>query len=114
MLKPEDVPFLPLLRQVYWINGLILWSGDREANRPVVIVELPAYERGMIKVVKRTSDLRAPGVQDPPRPELGLRKPGVFTQLGNVEPQLWTPRNTELTGVLPQDVFELLLDRFLS
>jgi hypothetical protein len=97
----DDVPFLPSIRQVYWINALIIFTGDREPNRPVVVGEVPALPHGMIRVVTRTSNTRAPGIPHDAAPELNLDKPGVFTRLAVVEQKLWTPRNVTLAGMLP-------------
>ena len=37
---PEDIPFLPVAGELYWVRTVILWSGDNKPTRPVVVIVL--------------------------------------------------------------------------
>jgi hypothetical protein len=105
LLGPEDTPFLPGEGELYWVQTIILWSGDRKPTRPVVVIEAPMTSLGRIQVVTRTTDVSRRGVRHEAMPEAGLTKCGVFADLGSTEATLWTPRNARKLGSLPPSVF---------
>ncbi len=107
-----DDPFVPLVGELYWVNTQILWSGDREPTRPLVVIEVPSEGLGRIAVVTRTSDTTRKGVSHDPVPELGLNRPGVFADFGSTESVLWTPRNVRRLGVLESEILAKVMERF--
>lgn len=109
---PLDEPFLPGLGTLYWAHTIILWSGDRKLTRPVVVIEVPKDRFGRVMVVTRTSDTTRKGVQHDAMPGIGLSKPGVFVRLASTEASLWTPRNVQPLGALPDEVFAAVMGRF--
>lgn len=109
---PQDTPFLPVEGELYWVQTIILWSGDRKPTRPVVVIEVPKTIRGRVQVVTRTTDMSRLGVRHEAMPAAGLTKCGVFADLGSTEATLWTPRNALNLGVLPSPVFCRVRERF--
>jgi len=77
-----------------------------------VVIEVPASVEGRITVVTRTSQPVKKGIPHDPMPEIGLRKPGVFANLGSAPAVLWTPRNVQHLGRLPEDVLSRVIERF--
>lgn len=60
------------------VNTRLLSGTDPKARRPAVVVALPAYGLTDARLLTRTSDITARGVQHPANRDLGLTKPGVF------------------------------------
>jgi hypothetical protein len=114
--EPGD-PFLPDVRELYLISTAVFTFGftDPAADRRAVVITRPvtAGSNGVIQVVTRTSDVRAPGVRHPADLSLRCEKDGVFSDLGSVEQQLWTPENVERLGVLPEPFWAAIEGRFL-
>jgi mRNA-degrading endonuclease toxin of MazEF toxin-antitoxin module len=108
----QSTPFLPVEGELYWVQTIILWSGDRKATRPVVVIATPATTLGRVQVVTRTTDLSRKGVPHEAMPEAGLTKCGVFADLRSSEATLWTPQNARKLGVLPSPVFYKVQERF--
>jgi hypothetical protein len=108
----EDIPFLPVAGELYWVRTVILWSGDKKATRPVVVIEVPTTNLGRVAVVTRTTDIKRRGVPHEAMPEIGLTKCGVFADFRSAEATLWTPRNARRLGILPSPVFSQVLERF--
>src|SRR5437762_1175659 len=111
-VDPLDEPFRPVPGDLYWVNTIITWSGDRKPTRPAVVIEAPVQGIGRIMMVSRTSDTTRKGVHHDAMPEIGLNKPGVFRTLTSTEASLWTPRNVQRLGALPADVFNEIMKRY--
>jgi hypothetical protein len=109
---PQDVPFLPLIGEVYRIRTIICQPPDRHDTRPVVVVASPTGLTGRITMVTRTSDTKAPGVPHARSKPLDLSADGVFCRLRSVEAQLWTPRNVTRLGPLEPAVLAAVVERF--
>ncbi|MGH3305987.1 MAG: hypothetical protein ACRDOK_30885 [Streptosporangiaceae bacterium] len=112
LADPEDVPFLPVEAEVYWVRTMILWSADKKPTRPVVVIEAPPTSLGRVLVVTRTTDVKRRGVPHDAMPEIGLSRCGVFADFGSAEATLWTRRNARRLGILPASVFRQVLERF--
>jgi hypothetical protein len=112
MVDPLDEPFRPEVGGLYWVDTVIIWSGDRKPSRPVVVLEVPPRGIGRILMVTRTSDVARTGVYHEAMPEIGLNKPGVFGNLASAEASLWTRRNVEYLGALPSATFDKIMSRY--
>ena len=108
----EDVPFIPDIQVVYWVDTAILASGDREDQRPVVVLSVPPTTSGTIRVATRSSSEQW-GIPHPRSVELGLSKNGWFSRRANVLGELWTLENVRSTGVLDDETFAAVCARFL-
>jgi hypothetical protein len=108
----EDVPFIPEIQVVYWVDTCILLPGDPEAQRPVVVMAVPRTTAGTIRVASRSSSERW-GIPHPRSPELGLSKNGWFSRRANILGELWTLSNVRSTGTLDDQTFEAVCARFL-
>lgn len=107
-------PFLPEVGELYLINTLVYSVGDDPAaDRPVVVLCVPPNpaSRSPIQVVTRTSQV-AKGIRHPADRKLGLDRDGTFSDLANIELQLWTPKNVLKLGVLPEPYLSLVIRRF--
>lgn len=51
----EEVPFVPEVQIVYWVDTAILPPGDPEPQRPVVVVAAPATTAGTVRLATRSS-----------------------------------------------------------
>jgi mRNA-degrading endonuclease toxin of MazEF toxin-antitoxin module len=111
MGDPLDVPFLPAVGDLYWVETIIFWSGDWKPTRPVVVLESPSNRFGRIIMVTRTSDTARKGVFHDAMPEIGLSRPGVFRNLVSAAASVWTPRNVRRLGQLPAATFDKIMDR---
>jgi len=109
---PLDEPFLPTIGDLYWVQTIILWSGDKKSRRPVVVIEAPRDRFGRVFMVTRTSDTTRKGVPHEAMPGIGLSKPGVFVRFASAEASLWTPRNVQRLAPLPADVLAKVMGRF--
>ena len=107
----QEEPFIPDVQMVYWVDTTILPPGDPEAERPAVVVSVPAATTGTVQVVTRSSTDPF-GVPHPRNPELGLNKPGRFSRLQPVQCQLWTPSTVRSTGLLDAGTFQAIMGRF--
>jgi mRNA-degrading endonuclease toxin of MazEF toxin-antitoxin module len=112
LADPEDVPFLPVEAELYWVRTVILWSADKKPTRPVVVIEAPATSLGRVLVVTRTTNIKRRGVHHEAMPEVGLTSCGILADFGSAEATLWTPRNARRLGILPSPVFSRVLERF--
>lgn len=107
-------PFLPELGELYLVNTIIYsFSPDPAADRPAVVLTVaPAsVPHRPIQLVTRTSQ-RVRGVAHPADTSLKCDRDGVFSDLVSVEPQLWTPKNVEYLGVLPEPFWSNVVGRF--
>lgn len=112
--NPLDVPFLPLLGQLFWAKTIMFQPADKKPERPVLVVRAPRDAGDRIAVVVRTSHVSQDGVEHPADPRLGLNKPGMFVHLKSTEAQLWTPRNARLCGDVDADVVRAVLARWVD
>ena len=108
----EDVPFIPDIQVVYWVDTALLPSGDPEAQRPVVVMAVPSSTTGTIRVATRSSSERW-GIPHPRAEELGLNKDGWFSRRANIIGELWTMANVRSTGLLDDETFAAVCARFL-
>jgi hypothetical protein len=108
----EDVPFIPDIQVVYWVDTAILSSDDPEERRPVVVMAVPPTTSGTIRVATRSSTERW-GIPHPRSEELGLSKDGWFSRRANVIGELWTLENVNSTGMLDDETFTDVCARFL-
>lgn len=108
----EDVPFIPDIQVVYWVDTTLLPPGDPEAQRPVVVMAVPATTTGTIRVATRSSTERW-GIPHPRSEELGLNKDGCFSRRANILCELWTLSNVRSIGTLDDDTFAAVCARFL-
>jgi hypothetical protein len=109
-------PFLPKVGELYLITTTIFTLRyDPGASRPAVVIVVPAElgSRFPIEVVTRTSQ-KVPGVSHPADRKLSshLDKDGVFSDLTQIEQQLWRPENVTLLGELPEPYLSSVLGRF--
>lgn len=111
----STVPFVPLVGELYLISTAVFTFGftDPAADRRAVVISVAAGTGGVIQVVTRTSDLEAPGVRHPKDMSLGCDRDGVFSDLGSVERQFWTPVNVKPLGVLPDPFLADVKARYL-
>lgn len=111
----SDEPFLPKLGELYLVSTIIYTFGydDPAADRPAVVISVAPEQvsHRPIRLVTRTSQ-QVPGVAHPADRSLNLDRNGVFSDLASVEQQLWTPRNVELLGILPEPFLSKVLERF--
>lgn len=107
----EDVPFIPEVQVVYWVDTAILPPGDPEDQRPVVVMSVPETTAGTVRVATRSSSERW-GIPHPRSPELGLSKDGWFSRRASILCELWTLSNVRSTGVLDDDTFAAVCARF--
>ena len=96
----DGEPYLPDVGEVYQILTLIKFSFDPKAERPCVVVGVPAAAHQRITIVCRTSDTDVQGVSHPADPDLEMNLNGVFAGLDSVEQQLWTSANVRYLGRL--------------
>jgi hypothetical protein len=108
----EDVPFIPDVQVVYWVDTTLLPPGDPEEQRPVVVMAVPTTTTGTIRVATRSSSEQW-GIPHPRSETLGLNKDGWFSRRANILGELWTLRNVRSTGVLDEDTFTAICARFL-
>jgi hypothetical protein len=108
----EDVPFIPDVQVVYWVNTAILPAGDPEDQRPVVVMEVPATTTGTIRVATRSSSEQW-GIPHARSEALGLSKDGWFSRRANILCELWTLGNVRSTGTLDDETFAAVCARFL-
>ncbi len=108
----EDVPFIPDIQVVYWVDTAILPPGDSEDQRPVVVMAVPDSTTGTIRVATRSSTERW-GIPHPRSEVLGLRKDGWFSRRANILCELWTLQNVRSTGILDDQTFAAVCARFL-
>ena len=108
----SDEPFVPKLGELYRVSTII-YGYDPAADRPAVVISVASDQvlRRPIRLVTRTSK-HSPGVAHPADGSLGLDRDGVFSDLVSVEQQMWTPRNVERLGVLPEPFLSEVLERF--
>jgi len=109
-------PFLPKVGELYLITTTIFTLRyDPGASRPAVVIVVPAEagSRFPIEVVTRTSQ-KVPGVAHPADRKLSshLDKDGVFSDLTQIEQQLWRPENVMRLGELPEPYLSSVLGRF--
>jgi hypothetical protein len=109
---PLDIPFLPLVGDVYRVRTIIVQPPDKHDTRPYVVVASPANMRGRISLVCRTSDTSADGIGHERDRRLSLTKDGVFNRLRSTEAQLWTPRNVTRLGPLERYLVDRIIERF--
>ena len=109
---PVDIPFLPVVGDLYRVRTIIVQPPDKHDTRPFVVVASPANLLGRISLVCRTSDTSADGISHARDRRLGLTKDGVFNRLRSTEAQLWTPRNVTRLGPLERQLMEQVVARF--
>jgi hypothetical protein len=107
-----DVPFIPDIQVVYWIDTSILPAGDPESQRPVVVMAVPTTTNGTIRVATRSSTERN-GIPHSRSDALGLSKDGWFSRRANILGELWTLSNVISTGELDDETFAAVCARFL-
>lgn len=108
----EEVPFIPDIQVVYWVDTVLLPPGDPEAQRPVVVMAVPDTTTGTIRVATRSSSEQW-GIPHPRAEGLGLNKDGWFSRRANILGELWTLKNVRSTGILDDDTFAAVCARFL-
>lgn len=108
----EEVPFIPDIQVVYWVDTALLPPGDPEAQRPVVVMAVPETTTGTIRVATRSSSEQW-GIPHPRSEALGLNKKGWFSRRANILGELWTLKNVSSTGILDDDTFAAVCARFL-
>jgi hypothetical protein len=108
----EDVPFIPDIQVVYWVDTAILPCGDPEDQRPVVVMAVPASTTGTVRVATRSSTERW-GIPHARSGALGLGKDGWFSRRANIQCELWTLGNVRSTGILDHQTFAAVCARFL-
>lgn len=108
----EDVPFIPDIQVVYWVDTAILPPGDPEPQRPVVVMAVPDTTAGTVRVATRSSTEQW-GIPHPRSEPLGLSKDGWFSRRANVLGELWTLSNVKSTGLLDDATFAAVCARFL-
>jgi hypothetical protein len=108
----DDVPFIPDIQVVYWVDTTILPPGDPEDQRPVVVMAMPNAMTGTIRVATRSSTERW-GIPHSRSEALGLSKDGWFSRRANILCELWTLRNVRSTGILDDETFAAVCARFL-
>jgi hypothetical protein len=96
---------------VYRIRTLLYSSTDPAAERPVVVLAVPALLTARIQVVTRTKNLTS-GVPHAANRALGLDLDGAFCNLVSIERTLWCPENVGIYGPLEETCWQAVLDRF--
>lgn len=104
-------PFLPTPGQIYWLRSLLYSSTDRAGARPAVVLDVPNRASARIRIVTRTHQ-SAPGIRHPADPSLSLNSDGVFSVLTSVERSMWRPENVKLCGLLDEEIFKAVQERF--
>ena len=110
-LPAASAPFLPDMGRLYWLDSVLLDSADPEAQRPGVVISVPATIYGTVQVVTRSST-DGYGVAHDQQRHLGLNKPGHFSRLLPVQCQLWTPQTARPSGMLDDETLAWVLLRF--
>jgi hypothetical protein len=108
----EEVPFVPDVQVVYWVDTGVLPPGDPEPQRPVVVMAAPPTTAGTVRVATRSSTEEW-GIPHPRSEALGLSKDGWFSRRANVLCELWTLSNVRSTGTLDDETFAAVCARFL-
>jgi hypothetical protein len=108
----QDVPFIPDIQVVYWVDTALLPPGDPEDQRPMVVMAVPDTTAGTIRVATRSSTERW-GIPHARSGELGLSKDGWFSRRANILCELWTLANVRSTGILDDQTFAAVCARFL-
>jgi len=119
---PEPA-YLPNVGDVYLVSPRLLGSrddrspGDRSASEhsspvPVVVIAVPALHAARIQVVVRSGDRLAAGISHGTAPQLGLERPGVWSNVVTVDKSMWTPANARWRGPLERVVLSEVLERF--
>jgi hypothetical protein len=98
-LAASGEPYLPDIRRLYWLREALLDPEDPEVERPCAVLLLPAAKGEEILVGLRSSTERN-GQHHPKHPQLGLTKEGWFSRGRRIDPELWTPDNTESMNLL--------------
>ena len=112
---PAEPAYLPNVGDVYLVSPQILGSrahGGADGAVPVVVLAVSAHRHGRITVAVRTSSRIAAGVSHGAAPQLGLPRPGVWTNVATVDKSLWTPHDARWRGPLERVVFEEVRERF--
>ena len=111
---PPGPPFVPQVGDVFLVVPYLLYSStDTASVRPAVVIEVPERIDARIRIVTRTSDLRVGGIRHGVAPQLGLDRPGVWSNLVSVERSLWCPQAARWKGPLESAILEDVLERFL-
>ena len=113
---PPEPAYLPNVGDVYLVSPQLLGSrgyGDHDGPVPVVVLAVSRHRHGRVTVVTRTGSRIAPGVSHGAAPQLGLPRPGVWTNVATVDKSLWTPHDARWRGPLERVVFEEVQERFL-
>jgi hypothetical protein len=103
---------------VYLVSPRLLGSRDDrtssapDAPVPVVVIAVPVLRAARIQVVARSGDRLTAGIPHGAAPQLGLDKPGVWTNVVTVDKSMWTPANARWRGPLERVVFSEVLERF--
>jgi mRNA-degrading endonuclease toxin of MazEF toxin-antitoxin module len=106
-------PYLPGVGEVYRVDASIVHPVDGKADRPVLVVQVPATVNGRITVVTRTSNRpRGAGVASPKDPDLGFDRSGVWAHLRSVEANLWTPSTVQFRGTVALAVLRAVRKEF--
>lgn len=117
LAQPEPA-YLPNVGDVYLVSPRLLGSrddrtsGDPDAPVPVVVISVPALRAARIQVVVRSGDRLTAGVSHGAAPQLGLDRPGVWTNIVTVDKSMWTPANARWRGPLERVVLSEVLERF--
>jgi hypothetical protein len=114
--------YLPNVGDVYAVSARLLGtradrgaaSGDGANGEvvPVVVLAVPRLGSARIQVVIRTASRIAPGVPHGAARQLGLDRPGVWTNVASVEKSLWTPQDAHWRGPLERVVLADVQERF--
>ncbi|MGH9278123.1 MAG: hypothetical protein ACRD12_08455 [Acidimicrobiales bacterium] len=104
-------PAHPVVQMVYWVDTTILPPGDRETQRPVVVIATPGRVSGTVAVVAR-SGTDPFGPEHPPDERLGLGSPGRFSRRHPVLGHLWSAGTVRLAGRLDDATFAAVVARF--
>lgn len=113
-LGPPGPTYLPAVGQLYLVRTLLYSSTDPAAARRAVVVGIPSTltPTARVRLVTRTSDKTVGGV--PHNRDLAVEcdLDGVFSDLVSCLASSWRSGDVKLLGPLPQNVVDLLMDRF--
>ena len=112
---PPEPAYLPNVGDVYLVSPQLLGSrgyDDVNGPVPVVVLAVSRHRHGRVTVVIRTGNRIAPGVSHGAAPQLGLPRPGVWTNVATVDKSLWTPHDARWRGPLERVVLEEVRERF--
>jgi hypothetical protein len=112
--QEQGEPFLPKVGEVFLVNSLFYYGNDPAAARPAVVLEVPPAKLGHspVRIVTRTHLTKTQGVWHPADPGCGCTVPGVFSDLRTVDQSAWRVPNVKFLGVLADEFFAQVVERF--